>query len=188
MTPWSMPTFNHLQAQGVDHVLRLFDPFLRGHGRDDRGGREPVGISAKHVRGHDVVGADAATPQIRGQARPLYAIDPLERAEAQGRIDDGVIDAEVQQPLVHQPRDHRGGPIECIAGAEPVVRAAHARPSTLLRGRLEPPIGAALRLDVIVEHALAASGFQVVVEHRHGLEPVRVAVDDRMVKLLVDLC
>ena len=66
----------NLETQCLDRVFGLFDAFLRCHGGNDGRRPEAVGVVAKHVGGHRVVGAYAAAPQVTRQAGTLTRLAP----------------------------------------------------------------------------------------------------------------
>ena len=166
---------HHLVAELARRVVQLLDR-LRGRvHRDDRGRHDPVRVLAELVGGEHVVGAAdrAAQPRV---------LHTMER-EPGGRIHDAQVDAELVQPLVHEPWHHRGRAIEHVfARRGPERFLAHPAPAPLGERHLER-VGDALGGGVeAFDRGRAADAAELLLHDGPVFDPVAVGVDDRVVE------
>jgi CheY-like chemotaxis protein len=94
--------------------------------------------------------------------------------------------AEVVEALVEELRHHRGGSVERVRRLSPPRRPERPLVHPLLGGHPVPAALDVLGLEVL-DQRRAADLLEVVEEDGHWLEPVPVAVDDRMVELAAHL-
>ena len=166
------------QAKLADDIFELVDRFLRRMHRDHGGGRHPLFESGERVGLHPIERA--------ARRAPHFVIGHLHRDEADGRIDDRIVEAHFLQPLVHQARKQRGGEVlGILRGNRPPGRAQRAALATLLHRAGSPQ-----RVAEGIEHrGLIALGdfrsadrFQVIEEQRPDLDGVAIGVDNRMIQ------
>ena len=169
-----------LEAELRGRELQLFDRLLGRIHRDDRGGDDAIAIGTELIRGEHVVRpADRAA-----HARVLQAMV----REPGGRIDDRDVDAEIVQPLVHQPREHRGRTVEHVfARRRPEALHAGAAPSTLLERHLQRVRDPRRRQGEPFDRGLTGDLAELLAHHRQVLEPVAVRVHDGMMQARVEL-
>ena len=121
---------DHLVAELFGGELDLLDRLLRRVHGDDGGGDDSILEPAELVGREHVVGAaDGATlPGV------LHAVI----AKARRRVHDAEVDAEIVQALVHEARQHRGGPVEhVLARRAPERLLADPAPAALGQRHLE---------------------------------------------------
>src|SRR5262249_23236371 len=108
-------------------------------------------------------------------------------AQAGGRINDAVVEAQLIQPVVEKSRHHRGGAVERV-GRLPAPEAFHADVARAALGwcQLEGIGNAALCLKEPVGAQVADRLAHSLGEYRRVLDPVPVAVYDGMLEVLSD--
>jgi hypothetical protein len=114
--------------------------------------------------------------------------DDTRQAQSGGRVDDREIGADLVEPLVEQMRHHRRGAVEGVPRL-PRPKARHGDPAAaaLLDTQLECIARRRHGSEEPVGRLVAADLAHLLAEHRIVLDPVPVAVDDRMVELGLDL-
>ena len=144
--------------------------------RDDRGRRHAVLELLEIARRHDVVGADhGAAGRVVHDAR---------QPQPGGRIDDREIGADLVEPLIQQMRDHRRGAVVGVAGlAGPEAGHRYAPPLALGDAQHQRVAGRRHRLEEPVGREVAAHLAHLLGEDRIVLDPMAVAVNDRVVQL-----
>ena len=169
---------DHPVAQLSDRVVELGDRLIRGARGDDRHGRQAAAMGREQVGRHPVVRACSVAMQ-------LVLRNAVDR-EAEARVDDGEIDAQLGQPFVQQRGQKRRGLVARVGRNAPPDRAA--QPFVLAL----PPV-AAIPLVVptpqrahLVDRAGTAHVAQIVEEDRDRLEPMAVAIDHGMPELSPD--
>src|SRR2546425_411637 len=129
----------------------------------------------------------AVTATFRStHARPNLLIGVVDVEQPERGVEQAEVDAEVVEPLVEEFRHHGGGPVERVARLAPPRGPERPLVQSLLAGHRVPAALDVLALEVLDERR-PADLLQVVEEDRHWLEPVAVAVDDRVVELPPDL-
>ena len=148
--------------------------------RDDRGRRHAV-LQILEVLGRDdVVGTD--------NGAPCRVILDARQAQPGGRIDDREIGADLVEPLVEEMRHHRRRAVISVAGlASPEARHRHPAPAALLDAHQQRVAGHRHRGEEPVRRQITAHLAHLLTEHRIVLDPMAVAVDDRVIELGADL-
>ena len=169
-----------LRSELLGNELELFDGFVGMVHRDDRGRRHPITELAEVVRGDDVVRANHRAPGG-------VVADPR-HAQPGGGIDDGVVAAELVQALIEQARHHRGGAVERVRRlAGPEARLGDAPPPALAERHAERVFGGLQCGEPSVGGLVAADPAHPLGEDGVELDPVPVAVDDRVAEARADL-
>jgi hypothetical protein len=167
------------RAELLGDEFELFDRFLRRVHRDDRRRGHAVAEIAEIIGRDDVVGADHGAPG-------LVILDPRQPQPGR-RIDHREIGADLVEALVEQLWHHRGRPVErVLALAVPEIGLCYAPLGPLGRGHLQPLAGTPRRQKA-VGRLVAADLAHLLGEDRRKLDPVTVAVDDRVLELCMDL-
>ncbi len=104
--------------------------------------------------------------------------------EAVGRVQDGDVEAELIEPVVEQAREHRGRPVEGVAGGDAPPRGLDdaMAPAQLVADSLERPTAVDDGVEALRQR-LAGQLDQQVPDEGKELDQVSVAVDDRVVQL-----
>src|SRR5207247_2243246 len=173
------PKHDHPVAQLSDRVVEFRNRLVRSARRDDGNGREALPIRREHVRGHPVVGARGVTVQ-------LVLRDGVDR-EAEARVDDREVDAQLGQALVQQRRKKRRGLVARVGRNAPPDRAPQPLVLTLLRATAIPLGVPAPHRAQVINRARAAHVAQILEEDRDRLEPMAVAVNHGMPELRPDV-
>ena len=144
--------------------------------RNDRRRGQPIAELGEILGRHDVEAADDRPAGLRvGNAR---------NAETGGRVDDAEIDAELVEPVIQHLRHHRGGAVARIGGLpSPIALHRGAARFALLYGLAQRIGDAALRGDEAVRPLVADHLAHALGEDRRVLDPVAVAIDDRVADL-----
>ena len=160
--------------------FQLLDRFVGRVHRNDRHRGQPVFHTLEVIGGDDVEAADhGAAGRVVGDARD---------AEAGGRVDDGVVAADLVHAVVQHHRHHRGGAVAGIDRlAAPLALHRGALRLALFGGHLERVGNAALRLQKPIGAEIADRLPDLLGEDRGVFDPVAVAIDDRVRKLGADL-
>src|SRR5207247_565101 len=109
-------------------------------------------------------------------------------AQPGGGIDDGVVAAELVQALIEQARHHRGGAVERVRRlAGPEARLGDAPPPALAERHAERVFGGLQCGEPSVGGLVAADPAHPLGEDGVELDPVPVAVDDRVAEARADL-
>ena len=160
--------------------FELGNRFLGGVHRDDRRRRQPVAETTEVIGRDDVVGADHGAPR--------RVVLDARQAQPRGRVDDHKVEAQLVEAVVEQLWHHRSGAVERIFRL--------ARPEGLLADALVAAFGDRHRqnlarcphsLQKAVPGEVAADLAHLVAEHRIVLDPMAIAIDDRMVDFRPDL-
>ena len=148
-----------------------------GH-RDHRHRLEPVAQPVEHLHGVAVERAREDRPQLR--RRRQSGEEPV------GGVQDGVVEAELVEPLVQQRWNRACRAVERVAGRDrPPAGPEDAAPPPLFPwGELEHPGPAAHHLVQTLRGVLTGEVHNVVAHERHELDLVAVGVDHGMVELL----
>ena len=170
----------HLGAQLPGHEFELGQRLLGRVHRDHRGRGQPVAELGEIIGADDVEAADHRAPGL--------AVGDAVNAEPGGRVDDAEIEAELIEAVVEHARHHRGGAVAGI-GRLPAPIAFHADATALaLLDREVQRIGdPPLRRDKPVSRLVAGRLAHFFSEDRRVLDPMPVAVDDRMAEFRMDL-
>ncbi len=169
-----------LCAQLAGDERQFLERLVRRVHRDHRGRGEPVAEVLEVFVGDDVEAADHRAPRrVVGDAR---------KTEPGGRVDDPEVDPELVQTVVQHP-GHHGRRAVAGVGRLPAPEALHrdAAFSTLPGGHAERVGPAPLRLQEAVGAEVARDFADLLGKHRGVLDPVPVAVDDRVREPLADL-
>ena len=165
-------------AELPDRIVELGDRLLRRARRDDRHRREAAAVWREHLGRHPVVGASGVPVKLIGR----NAVDE----QSEGRIDDGEVDAELRQALVEERGKERSGLVARVGRRAPPDRAAQALVLALVPAHPIPLVVPPPERAQLIDRARPARLAQPLQENRDRLDPVAVAVDDRMLKLRAD--
>ena len=169
-----------LGAELTHAELELLDRLVRCVTRDGRGRRHAVAKLAEVVGGHDVErvahGASRLVVGDAGDAEPGRGIDGRE------------VDTQLLEPLVEEPREHPGRAVAGVSRrSRPEPFLADAAPSALVHGRRQVVFRRSLGREEGVGRLVAADLAHLLGEDRRKLDPVAVAVDDRVLELCMEL-
>ena len=165
-------------AELPDRIVELGDRLLRRARGDDRHRREAAAVWREHLGRHPVVGAGGVPVKLIVR----NAVDE----EPEARIDDGEVDAELRQALVEERRKKRSGLVARVGRRAPPDRAAQALVLALVPAHPIPLVVPPPERAQLIDRARPARLAQPLQENRDRLDPVAVAVDDRMLKLRAD--
>ena len=163
--------------------LKFLDRFFGRVHRDHADAGHAVFETGEHVGVVEVVRTGRRPAQfVVAHARQR------DHLEAEARVDDRVVEADLVEALVQQPRQHRGAPVEGVLGGNgPPHRNRSPVVEPLLRGHVEGAAAVAHVADPLLRHPGATDLAEVLEEHRHHLELVRVGVHDGMVEARLEL-
>ena len=163
----------HLEAELLGAVRQLLDSLIgRVHG-DDGSRCDAVGEVAEIVGGEDVERAAG------GPAR--LVVGDARNAEPHRGVEDREVEAQLAEPLVEEPRQHRRGAVtRVLLGRRPERLLGDPAPAPLRHGHRERLTHLAPDRQETLRGPVAADAPELLADDGPVLQPVAVGVDHRM--------